>query len=102
MHQVGGQRRGRHHSVVGGVLEFFHPYLVSVLFPGPSLLELNFFQKSFSPSGLRDQMKKFEVPVLHVVICVSANFSEPCRHKRDVYLDTCKRSKPERELSGYM
>ena len=40
----GGLREGHHHSVVGGVLEFSHPYLVSVLFIGPPLFEMEFFE----------------------------------------------------------
>ena len=44
---VGGQRGGRHHSVVGSVLEFSHPCLVSVLFTGPALTSNGFFKNFF-------------------------------------------------------
>ena len=47
---LGSQKGGRHHSVVGGVLEFSHRCLVSVHFIGPSLLEMKFFPETFSLS----------------------------------------------------
>ena len=50
VHCVGGQRGGRHYSVVDGVLEFSHPCLVFVLFIHPSLLEMKFFSENFSLS----------------------------------------------------
>ena len=46
---LGSQRGGRHHSVVGGVVEFSPLCLVSVLFIGPPLLEMKFF-RNFSPT----------------------------------------------------
>ena len=49
MHCVGGQRGGRHHSVVGSVLEFSPPCLVSVLFTGPSLTSNEVFLRNFFP-----------------------------------------------------
>ena len=56
MHYVGGQRGGRQASFSGvgfhggiGFLRFSHPRLVSVLFPAPSLLEMKFFFRNFSP-----------------------------------------------------
>ena len=51
MHCVGGQRGGRHRSIVGvGFLRLSHPCLVFILFSAPSLLEMKFFQKLFPPS----------------------------------------------------
>ena len=51
VHCVGGQRGGRHRSVVGvGFLRLSHPRLVSILFSAPSLLQMKFFQKLFTPS----------------------------------------------------
>ena len=48
MHCVGGQRGGRHRSVVGvGFLRLSHPHLVSIIFSAPSLLQMKFFQKLF-------------------------------------------------------
>ena len=49
VHCVGGQRGGRHHSVVGSVIEFSHPCLVSVLFTGPSLTWNEVFSETFFP-----------------------------------------------------
>ena len=49
MHCIGGERGGHHHSVIGSVLEFTRPCLVSVLFTGPSLLEIKFY-RNFSLS----------------------------------------------------
>ena len=51
MHCVGVQRGGPHRSAVGvGLLRLSYPRLVCVLFSGPSLLEMKFFQKLFPPS----------------------------------------------------
>ena len=48
MHCVGGQRGGRHRSVVGvGFLRLSQPRLVFILFTAPSILEMKLFQKLF-------------------------------------------------------
>ena len=48
VHCIGGQRGGRHRSVVGvGFLRLSHPPLVFILFSAPSLLQMKFFQKLF-------------------------------------------------------
>ena len=47
------------HSVVGGVLELSHPCLISVLFIGPSLLEMKFFQNLFPLVSYRNGPERF-------------------------------------------
>ena len=50
VHCAGGQRGGRHRSVVGvGFLRLSNPRLVSMLFSAPSLLQMKFSFRNFYP-----------------------------------------------------
>ena len=54
----------------------YYPYLVSVLFTGPSLLVLNFYGKVFSPSlcsflaAWQETHEEVQLYVIHVVILI--------------------------------
>ena len=79
MHCVGGQRGGRHRSVVGvGFLRLSHPRLLSILFSAPSPPEMNFFSETFSPSVIALEAREWEGIIPSWGRVLEAFSSPPC------------------------